>query len=131
MRRLAIEESEPSRHIHPGPQAEQVQHSTPRGVIHAGRRLCIAISTASLFRSAGPTTPALCTRNPCLSKGGTRPWKSINPTSDQSSKIAMSTGVRTSYPSSVTTTVFSTPTAPSPGKTTLGSWEKTMPSSNG
>jgi len=51
------------------------------------------------------------------------------PTGDHTSKISSSTGVRTSYPSSVTTTVFSTPTAPSPGKTTLGSSEKTIPTS--
>ena len=53
------------------------------------------------------------------------------PTRDQTSKISSPTGVRISYPSSVTTTVFSTPTAPSPGNTTLGSREKTMPSSRG
>ena len=52
-------------------------------------------------------------------------------TSHHSSKISSSTGVRSSYPSSVTTTVFSTPTAPSPGKTTLGSREKTIPTSKG
>ena len=52
-------------------------------------------------------------------------------TSHHTSKISSSTGVRTSYPSSVTTTVFSTPTAPSPGKTTLGSREKTIPTSKG
>ena len=51
------------------------------------------------------------------------------PTRDQTSKISSPTGVRTSYPSSVTTTVFSTPTAPSPGNTTLGSREKTIPTS--
>ena len=51
------------------------------------------------------------------------------PTGHHTSKISSSTGVRTSYPSSVTTTVFSTPTAPSPGKTTLGSREKTIPTS--
>ena len=53
------------------------------------------------------------------------------PTTDHTSKISSSTGVRTSYPSSVTATVFSTPTAPSPGKTTLGSTAKTIPVSKG
>ena len=56
------------------------------------------------------------------------------PTGDHTSKISSSRGVRTSYPFSVTTTVFSTPTAPSPGKTTLGSLgsrEKTIPTSKG
>ena len=52
-------------------------------------------------------------------------------THDHTSKISSSTGVRTSYPSCVTITVFSTPTAPSPGKTTLGSKEKTIPVSKG
>jgi len=99
----------------------------------------------NLVSGAGPMAPTLCTRNPFFVKERKQPMESHRrkqllgrggllrhaPTNDHSSKISSSTGVRTSYPPSVTTTVFSTPTAPSPGKTTLGSAEKTIPTSNG
>ena len=90
-----------------------------------------------LPRRAPPVRVALLSRGdtgltggyPCVPRSDQRLHRA--PTSHHSSKISSSTGVRTSYPSSATTTVFSTPTAPSPGKTTLGSREKTIPTSRG
>ena len=88
-----------------------------------------------LPRRAAPGPVALLSRGDtglacgCLSVPRSHWGRHRTATSHHTSKISSSTGVRTSYPSSVTTTVFSTPTAPSPGKTTLGSREKTIPTS--
>jgi hypothetical protein len=86
-----------------------------------------AVLMGTLVRGTGPKTPALCTRNHQLSKGRTRPRKSTGPTSYHSSKISSGTGVSTSYPSSLTTAMFSVSIAPCPGKDHLGFQRKDHP----